>query len=339
MMKNPTNETSPSKQTDEDSGKPQSTEELSDAHQCSSCAITEKTITNLRDDLTAVQKKLLDFDKVIAERDMLVIKLENYAHIDEELEKLRQRVDKSNAMKTENEKLNVKVADLVEQHHKQMKNYEETIKRLNETVDRISSENKELHVRMEGFVQQHKKEAKKDQEAINRPDRLKETVVRISSENRKLCDKVSRLEEQHQSEAKKNQETINRLNEAVNRISSENQKLHVRIADLVQQKEREAKKNQETINRLNEAVVSISSENKETTELVEKWPVKAEDNKKSIKKLNETVDMILSENEKLHFKLADPAKQLHNQAKENWKTTNKEVSSATFVYKKRFPNA
>jgi hypothetical protein len=101
----------------------------------------EDTITISRDDSTAVQQKVQDADKVIAERDTLVIRLKNYAHIGEEL---RHRVNEGNVMKLEIEKLNVKVTELEKQHHNEMKNTEETINKLNETADRTSSENKKL---------------------------------------------------------------------------------------------------------------------------------------------------------------------------------------------------
>jgi methyl-accepting chemotaxis protein len=157
----------------------------------------EKTITNLRGDMTAVQKRLHELDKVNTERDMLVITSENYAHIDEELEKLSQRVNEGKG---------------------EVKTNHEAINRLKETVDRISSENKKLHV----MAQQHKREAKENQETINR---LNKTVDRISSENKNLHDRMETLVQQHKKEAKENQEAINKLNETLGRIRRKLEKL------------------------------------------------------------------------------------------------------------------
>jgi DNA repair ATPase RecN len=97
-------------------------------------------ITNLRDDPTAVQEKLEGIEKVFAERNMLPVILEYYAHVDEELEKLRKTVNEGSMMKNEIEKLNVKVVELKEQHRCEAKKSEETIKRLNEVIQELKQE-------------------------------------------------------------------------------------------------------------------------------------------------------------------------------------------------------
>jgi predicted HTH domain antitoxin len=147
-VRNLTNEEPlPSKQTDEDrlsmllfQNKEQKTEELNEAHQCRLYMIREKTISNLRDDLTVIQKELEDFDKVIVERDLLLVILEYYAHVDDELEKLRKTVNEGSMMKNEIEKLNIKVAELEEQRCSEAKKSEEAIKQLNEVVEELKQE-------------------------------------------------------------------------------------------------------------------------------------------------------------------------------------------------------
>jgi uncharacterized coiled-coil DUF342 family protein len=264
MVRNPTGEeTLSSKQPEKDrlsvlsfQNKEQQTDKLNQTYQCTLCTIMEETINKLRNYMTALQKKQEEFDKVITERDMLVIRLQNYAHLDEELEKLREKVSKGNVMKTENVKLNVDVAG---QLHSEAKRIQETINRLNETVVRISSENKELQVKMAELAEQHHSEVKKNQETINRLNRLDETADRISFENKELHGKMAEPAEQHYSEVKNSPEIINRLNETLDRISFKIEKLRVEIAE---QHHREAKKYQETINRGNETADSISPENK-----------------------------------------------------------------------------
>jgi hypothetical protein len=161
MGRNPTNEeTLPSKQKVEEvlsvlssENKAQHTEELSEERQCSSRAKWEKTFTNLRLHQTTVQKSLEDVDK-----------LENYAHVDERLEKLHQRVNEDNAMKLENKKLNDKLADLEKQHRREVEKNQETINRLYETVRGISSENDKLRAEVAELSQQHRREVKKYKE-------------------------------------------------------------------------------------------------------------------------------------------------------------------------------
>jgi hypothetical protein len=147
MVRNPTNKSLPSKQTDEDhlsivyfQTHEQQMEELNQAHQCSSCTIMKNTVTNLRDELTAVQQKLEGIEKVFAERNVLLNRSEYYAHVDEELEKLGKTVNESSMMKDEIEKLNVKVAELEEQHRSDRIQSDEAIKRLNEVVEELKQE-------------------------------------------------------------------------------------------------------------------------------------------------------------------------------------------------------
>jgi hypothetical protein len=143
MVRNLTNKSLPSKETNEDhlsilyfQTHEQQMEELNQAHQCSSCMIMKNTVTNLRDELTAVQQKLEGF----AERNVLLVRSEYYAHVDEELEKLGKTVNESSMMKDEMEKLNVKVAELEEQHPSDRIKSEEAIKRLNEVVEELKQE-------------------------------------------------------------------------------------------------------------------------------------------------------------------------------------------------------
>lgn len=103
------------------------------------------------DDLTAVEKKLEDTDKVTLERDTLAIILDKYTHLNEELEYLHERVKEGSVLKSENEKINVKMMVMMEQHQSEVRERDETIKKLNETMENIKSENELLKQEIKWF--------------------------------------------------------------------------------------------------------------------------------------------------------------------------------------------
>jgi prophage DNA circulation protein len=171
MVGNPPNKkTLPSKQMDEDhlypslsfEKKGQTMEQMNGAHQCSSCAMTEKNILCLRDDLTAVQKKLEDADELVAEKVHEEFKRQNLNVRVADLEKANQEIvnrlnETLNRMSTENEKLRVEMA---QQHCSAVKKNEESINTLYELEHRILLQNNALKVNRDAMIEVFKKQCR-----------------------------------------------------------------------------------------------------------------------------------------------------------------------------------
>ncbi|KDR20335.1 probable serine/threonine-protein kinase ndrB [Zootermopsis nevadensis] len=200
--------------------KQQQTNVMKQAHWCSSWPTIVLTV-NKSDDMTIVQKKLQDIDKLTSEREMLVIGLENFEHLDEKLE----TVNEDKALKTEIVKLNVKMAGLILQRHDEMKKTEQTIEHLNKTVENITSENLNLRVLMAELM--HRQNGEMNKMAESRKC-LKENVVRMSSEIATLRRKMEWLADYQQNDGEKG-EAVRRLIETADRITYENDKLKQEI--------------------------------------------------------------------------------------------------------------
>ncbi|XP_021927617.1 beta-adrenergic receptor kinase 2-like isoform X1 [Zootermopsis nevadensis] len=287
MMSDPTNEKIlHSKPTDKDiflrlcfENKEQQTKELEQSRHCSSCVETENTTHNSRDDLTAIMEKLEENHKSITERTVLLFT--DYNALSDELKKCHETVNEDNVMKTEFLKLNTKIADLEKQYFSEAGETRRTIKKLKETVNKISSENEELFVAMtETFEQRH-----------NEMDRNEFLKL-----NAKICD----LEKQYFSEAEETRETIKELKETVNKISSENEELFVAMTDTFEQRHNEMDRNE------------FLKLNAKIADLERQYFSEAKETRKTIKELKETVNKISSENEKLYVRMTEMFEQRHN---------------------------
>ncbi|XP_021918152.1 probable serine/threonine-protein kinase ndrB isoform X4 [Zootermopsis nevadensis] len=231
----------------------QQTNKMKQAHWCSSWPTIVLTV-NKSDDMTIVQKKLQDIDKVTSEREMSVIGSQSYEHLDKKL----QKVNEDKALMTEIVKLNVKMAGLTLQRHDDVRKTEQTIEDLNKTDENISSENEAVLLTMVELAHQQDIEMKKITESIKC---LNDTVGRMSSKNATLLVKMAELAHKQYNERNKMEERIKCLNDTVARMSSENATLLVKMTELEHKQYNERNKMEERIKCLKETTDRLSSEN------------------------------------------------------------------------------
>ncbi|KDR14030.1 hypothetical protein L798_11690 [Zootermopsis nevadensis] len=224
----------------------QSKEHQTEEKQCSS--FEDKS------DIMTVLQKLRGIDKVSSEREMLVNRSENYEHVDERLE----TVNEHNALKTEIAKLKVKMAELIQQRHDDMRKIEETIEGLNEIAENIVSENSTLLVKLVELAHQQDSENNKMAETI---EGLNDAVAKMSLENATLQVKTAELAHQQDSEKTKMAESIKCLNDAVAKMSFENSTLLVKMTGVRGRPQCEAKINEDDVKCLNVTADRESSEN------------------------------------------------------------------------------
>ncbi|XP_021941604.1 uncharacterized protein LOC110840694, partial [Zootermopsis nevadensis] len=202
------------------------------------------------------------------------ISFENETLLDKmrEVTEQRRNEDKNNeAIKTLNEAVRTfktdnfidKISELQEQHQNEKKGNQETIKKLNEAVERISSENKKFLVKMAELEEKHHNEKKENEENINR---LCEAMEIIALDNKKMNVKIKDLTKQRHNETNEDQEHIDTMGEPADMISFTNERRHVNMAE---KNCRKVKYNDDIVNRLNrlnQAVDRISYDYKELKE-------------------------------------------------------------------------
>jgi hypothetical protein len=101
-------------------------------------------MNKIANDVSAVWTKLQGIHEAIAIREKSEVSAQNYAHINEEIRKLREKLNEDNMTKIENRELKFEVECLMQLNHNQMRKYEEDVKRLEGAVHRISIENKKV---------------------------------------------------------------------------------------------------------------------------------------------------------------------------------------------------